>query len=158
RRYDGQYRWFLFRAVPVRDQEGTLVRWYGTNTDIEDRKRAEDQGVRLQQELEIERDRLKLLFEAQQALVANLDLQSLFKRIAVRLKRVMDCNFVGLTLPDPVSGELRQQLVYYDEGEWALTRGMVIPMNSSATGKAFRTRKLVYLDGLNNKQLVAEIY
>jgi len=70
----------------------------------------------------------------------------------------MDCNFIGLTLPDPVSGELRQQLVYYDEGEWALTRGMVIPMNDSATGKAFRTRKLVSLDGLNNKQLVAEIY
>jgi PAS domain S-box-containing protein len=41
RRFDGEYRWFLFRAVPVRDGQGQLVRWYGTNTDIEDRKRAE---------------------------------------------------------------------------------------------------------------------
>ena len=41
RRFDGQYRWFLFRAVPVRDGNGKLVRWYGTNTDIEDLKRAE---------------------------------------------------------------------------------------------------------------------
>jgi len=39
---DGQYRWFLARGVPLRDSEGRIVRWYGTNTDIEDRKKAED--------------------------------------------------------------------------------------------------------------------
>jgi PAS domain S-box-containing protein len=38
---DGQYRWFLSRAVPLRDELGNIVRWYGTITDIEDRKRAE---------------------------------------------------------------------------------------------------------------------
>jgi PAS domain S-box-containing protein len=41
RRADGTYRWFLSRGVPLRDVEGRIVRWYGTNTDIEDRKRAE---------------------------------------------------------------------------------------------------------------------
>ncbi len=41
RAFDGTYRWFLFRAVPVRDEQGNVVRWYGTNTDIEDLKRAE---------------------------------------------------------------------------------------------------------------------
>jgi PAS domain S-box-containing protein len=40
---DGQYRWFLARGVPLRDSKGRIVRWYGTNTDIEDRKRAEDE-------------------------------------------------------------------------------------------------------------------
>lgn len=39
---DGNYRWFLNRAVPMRDAEGRILRWYGTNTDIEDRKRAEE--------------------------------------------------------------------------------------------------------------------
>lgn len=39
---DGTYRWFLARGLPVRDAEGRIVRWYGTNTDIEDRKQAED--------------------------------------------------------------------------------------------------------------------
>jgi formate hydrogenlyase transcriptional activator len=43
RRFDGEYRWFLFRAVPVRDPQGQTVRWYGTNTDIEDRKRTEEE-------------------------------------------------------------------------------------------------------------------
>ncbi len=41
RRFDGEYRWFLIRAVPVRNDLGAIVAWYGTNTDIEDRKRAE---------------------------------------------------------------------------------------------------------------------
>lgn len=38
---DGNYRWFLSRGLPLQDAEGRIVRWYGTNTDIEDRKRAE---------------------------------------------------------------------------------------------------------------------
>ena len=41
RRQDGEYRWFLFRANPLRDENGNIVKWYGINTDIEDRKRAE---------------------------------------------------------------------------------------------------------------------
>jgi PAS domain S-box-containing protein len=42
RRYDGAYRWFLARAIPVRDADGAIVRWVGTNTDIHERKLAED--------------------------------------------------------------------------------------------------------------------
>jgi PAS domain S-box-containing protein len=41
RRTDGEYRWFLTRAVPLRDKRGKVVKWYGAATDIEDRKRAE---------------------------------------------------------------------------------------------------------------------
>ena len=41
RRHDGEFRRFLFRAEPVRDARGNIVKWYGANTDIEDRKRAE---------------------------------------------------------------------------------------------------------------------
>jgi PAS domain S-box-containing protein len=41
RRFDGEYRWFLFRASPLCDETGNIVKWYGTNVDIEDRKRAD---------------------------------------------------------------------------------------------------------------------
>src|SRR5262249_33316443 len=41
RRFDGEYRWFLFRANAVRDESGSIIKWYGTNTEIDDRKRAE---------------------------------------------------------------------------------------------------------------------
>jgi PAS domain S-box-containing protein len=42
RRADGQYRWHLQRGVPLRDEAGNIVKWYGVLTDIEDRKQAED--------------------------------------------------------------------------------------------------------------------
>jgi PAS domain S-box-containing protein len=42
RRADGEYRWFLIRTVPLRNEKGHIVRWYGSATDIEDRKRAEE--------------------------------------------------------------------------------------------------------------------
>src|SRR2546426_977637 len=41
RRHDGEYHWFLFRVEPLRNELGTIVRWYGTNTDIDDFKRAQ---------------------------------------------------------------------------------------------------------------------
>jgi PAS domain S-box-containing protein len=40
RRFDGEYRWFLFRFSPLRDESRNIVKWYGTNSDIEDRKHA----------------------------------------------------------------------------------------------------------------------
>lgn len=43
RRFDGEYRWFLTRASVLRDSSGKIVRWYGFNTDIDDRRRAEEQ-------------------------------------------------------------------------------------------------------------------
>jgi PAS domain S-box-containing protein len=39
---DGKYRWFLSRAMALRDEAGNIIRWYGTSIDVEDRKRAED--------------------------------------------------------------------------------------------------------------------
>ena len=51
RRFDGYYRWFLFRAAPMRDESGAIVKWYGTNTDIDDRRRAEEELRNTQAEL-----------------------------------------------------------------------------------------------------------
>ena len=41
-RKDGQYRWFLIRYNPFRNEQGQVIRWYATGTDIDDRVRAED--------------------------------------------------------------------------------------------------------------------
>jgi formate hydrogenlyase transcriptional activator len=55
-RKDGKYRWFLHRYNPLLDDQGKVVRWYTTGTDIEDRKRAEDrvrnENVALREEIE----------------------------------------------------------------------------------------------------------
>ena len=48
----GVYRWFLGQAVPMRDQNGNIIKWFGTCTDIEDHKRAEEELVEKNLELE----------------------------------------------------------------------------------------------------------
>ena len=54
---DGQYRWFLSRAVPIKDESGAVVRWFGTNTDV-----TEQRG--LQQQVEQERFRLEAVLQS----------------------------------------------------------------------------------------------
>jgi formate hydrogenlyase transcriptional activator len=51
RRFDGEYRWCLIRACTLRDESGEIVKWYGTNTDIDDRKRAEEKLRQSEEEL-----------------------------------------------------------------------------------------------------------
>lgn len=43
RRFDGTYHWFLFQVEPFRSETGTIIGWYGTNTNIEDRRQSEQQ-------------------------------------------------------------------------------------------------------------------
>ena len=56
---DGTFRWFLSRAQPIRDESGAIVRWFGTNTDIEDQRRNEEVRDLLLRELD---HRVKNLF------------------------------------------------------------------------------------------------
>jgi PAS domain S-box-containing protein len=61
RRFDGAYRWFLSRAVPLRDDAGKIIKWYGTNIDIEDRKRAEARVGQAETELRLALDTIPAL-------------------------------------------------------------------------------------------------
>jgi PAS domain S-box-containing protein len=61
RRFDGEYRWFLFRPAPARDEAGKIVGWYGTITDIEDRKQAEQKAVEAEHELQMAIDNIPVL-------------------------------------------------------------------------------------------------
>jgi formate hydrogenlyase transcriptional activator len=58
RRFDGVYRWFLFRAEPLRDESGNILNWYGTDTDIDDRKRAEGELEKAFEQIKRLKDRL----------------------------------------------------------------------------------------------------
>lgn len=66
RRFDGVYRWFLFRGVPLRDAAGKIIKWYGQNTDIDEQKRAADlvAGEKRLLEMIAQGDALPLILEA----------------------------------------------------------------------------------------------
>jgi PAS domain S-box-containing protein len=65
---DGSYRWHLARSIPLRDAGGHVVKWFGTSTDIDDRRRAEDAQ--------------RFLAEASEILVSSLDYEATLRRIA----------------------------------------------------------------------------
>ena len=54
RRADGQYRWFLARALPLIDEAGTVLRWVGTNTDVQEQKNVLERMAYLNSSLEVE--------------------------------------------------------------------------------------------------------
>ena len=63
RRADGVYRWFVTRAVPWADTQGRIVRWFGTNTDITERKQAEDDRQQLIEQLQTTEEELRVANE-----------------------------------------------------------------------------------------------
>jgi PAS domain S-box-containing protein len=69
RRADGEYRWTLMRTNPLLDQAGNVIRWYGVNTDIEDRKRAEDSLRAAEKALTVSEHNLSLIIDSLPVLV-----------------------------------------------------------------------------------------
>jgi PAS domain S-box-containing protein len=99
---DGSFRWFLTRAVPLRDASGTIVQWFGTNTDITERRTAEVERERI---LELERvardkaERASLTRDEMVAIVAH-DLRNPVHTIAM----------AAATLQMPVAPEQASRL------------------------------------------------
>jgi formate hydrogenlyase transcriptional activator len=103
RRFDGVYRWFLFRAEPLRDESGNIVNWYGTDTDIEDLKRAE---ARLRQDEE----ELRRMTDAipQTIIVLNPDGKAIYaNRVALE--------YTGLSLDDVRGDDFRARVFHPDD-------------------------------------------
>ena len=87
-RHDGAYRWFLARAVPVRGADNAIERWVGTNTDIHERKMAEDANAR-------DRDRL---WQLSQELLLVSDLEGAITAVNPAVTRILgwdEDEFVG---------------------------------------------------------------
>ena len=70
---DGKYRWFLSRALPIRDPEGHVVRWFGTNTDITEQREIEAMRDQALAEAKLERQRLYDVFMQAPAAITVLE-------------------------------------------------------------------------------------
>jgi formate hydrogenlyase transcriptional activator len=119
RRYDGEYRWFLIRVVPQFDAEGNVIRWFGSNTDIEDRKRAETKL------LEDERE-LRRITDAIPHTIVVLDPKGhpLYANQAM-------LDYTGLTMQDVLASDFRARTFHPEdlervrqEREGGLARGL----------------------------------
>ena len=93
-----------------------------------------------QQQLSRERDRLRVLLEVTNTLVANLDLRDLLKAIAACLERVLHHEYTGLSLFDRVSNQLRLHALDFPGGKGLLQEEMLLPLDGTAAGEVFRTR------------------
>jgi PAS domain S-box-containing protein len=71
RRADGEYRWCLIRTVPLRDEQQNIIKWYGTSTEIEDRKQAEKALYRSFEQLRALTARLQSVREEERARIAR---------------------------------------------------------------------------------------
>lgn len=100
---DGQYRWFLIRVSPSRDEQGRIIRWYGTRTEIEDRKRAEEKLRQDERELRRITDAID-----QRIAVHGPDGEMLYAN------RVM-LEYSGLGVEDVMADDFRARLVHPDD-------------------------------------------
>ncbi len=83
---DGQYRWFLTRANPVRDSSGQMLRWFGTSTDV-------DQVKRAQEALRDETNILELLNSTGNALARHRTLEPLLQEVTDAATRITGARF-----------------------------------------------------------------
>jgi formate hydrogenlyase transcriptional activator len=85
-------------------------------------------------------ERLKLLLDLTNRVVSKLDLRELLREISAGIRRVMECDAVGVALPDPETGLLRVYAFDFPGGKRIVHEGMIIPADEAATAvKAFRT-------------------
>jgi PAS domain S-box-containing protein len=109
RRADGQYRWHLQRGVPLRDEAGSIVKWYGVLTDIEDRKRAEEKIRQSEQEL-------RTIIETIPAFIGtnlpdgSIDFvsESFLDYLGLSREQWLDWGWMTATHPDDVAGAVEK--------------------------------------------------
>jgi transcriptional regulator with GAF, ATPase, and Fis domain len=132
RRADGVYRWFQVRALPLRDTEGRIIRWYVLSTDIDQRKQAED--------------RLHLLLDVTNQVVSNLQLRDLLRAISGNIRRVMQCDCASLALPNAENMQLQLNVLDFPDSKGFLHEEGVYSIEGSPYGVAFRTMKPLTLE------------
>ncbi|MEE8240962.1 MAG: PAS domain-containing protein, partial [Nitrospirales bacterium] len=101
---DGSVRWIWDRGFPVLDESGRPYHVVGITQDITDRKRAEE-------ELRRSEEKHRVLLEINNAIIANLDRESLFKTIMQALVKVVQFDRACIVLPDPTGDVLRAYAV-----------------------------------------------
>ncbi len=143
---DGRYRWFLGRAVPMRDDAGRIVKWFGTCTDIDRQKRAAETQ--------------QFLSDASTLLTASLDYELILQSLA----RLCVPRFADYCLVDTLNddGTIRRLAVAHEdparEQAWRAQqqRFPLRPGARSAIARILREGKATLFDDISDEKLAAE--
>jgi len=144
RRADGEYRWCLSQAMPMRDAQGRVLRWFGTCTDIDDRKRAEDAS--------------RFLADASAALADLTDHESTLQEVAtLAVPRFAD--WCAVDLRDSDGGVRRLAVAHGDPVKAELARATVRKYASSVCetrgiGYVIRTGQPQWLPAVPDETLL----
>ena len=129
-RHDGTYRWFLIRVEPLQDESGEMVRWYGTNTDIEDLKQTEEKLRQDERELRLITD----------AIPQTIVIQDPAGTPIYANRAVLD--YTGLTMEDVIASDFRKKIFHpedlarlREERQAALSRGLPFEIEQRALRK-----------------------
>src|SRR5881409_2158288 len=130
RRHDGVFRWFLIRVEPFRDETGTIVRWYGTSTDIEALKHT-------QEKLREDERELRRITDAIPQTIVVLDPKG-----APIYANQATLDYTGRTSEDVLAPDFRERIFHPDdlerlrgERKAAMERGLPFEAEMRALGK-----------------------
>src|SRR5579864_8249347 len=102
-------------------------------------------------ELQLERDRLKLLLDLTNTLVSNLECRDVLRTVAASIRQLMHCDFVGVWLPDVGHVYLRQLAMDFPESKGFAKEDALQPIEGSVMGTVFKTGKPVVLDHISGQ-------
>jgi formate hydrogenlyase transcriptional activator len=100
---------------------------------------------RASEELQSKNERLQLLLDVTNQIVSNLKLHDLLRAISQDVRRVMQCDYAGLSLPDEGDKQLRVYALDFPESKGFLQEDLVYPIEGSPSGTVFRTMKYLTL-------------
>ncbi|MBW4679321.1 MAG: PAS domain S-box protein [Microcoleus vaginatus WJT46-NPBG5] len=148
---DGQYRWHLGRALPMRDHNGEIVKWFGTGTDIDEQKRAEEERNQLLKREQTARavaesasEMVQRLQAVTDAAIAHLSLDELLNELLDRLCEVLSVDTAAVLLVDAESNTLVVRAARGVEG--AIEQQIRIPIGQGVAGRIAAERQPVLIE------------
>jgi PAS domain S-box-containing protein len=155
---DGQYRWHLARAIPIRDAQGRIVKWIGTATDIHDRKEAEAEREELlarertaRAEAEHSAESIRRLQAVTDSALSPLTLDDLLHEMLSRIRELLATDFAAILLLT----EDEQSLSVRAAIGWEETvTGLLVPVGQGVAGSIAASRAPLVVEDLSKMEVI----
>src|SRR5206468_4552348 len=147
---DGQYRWFLVRGVPLRNEHGEILKWYGIATDIEDRKTAEHV-------LSVQNNRLQLLLSLTNQITSNLELREVLRATSAHIREAVHADAAGIAFFDEALNKSRIYAVDFPDAK-GFVKEEILVTPGRAFKRAWHSSKPVIVATNDREELGPEVY